>query len=67
MKAFAELLYLMRIGQCRASVAYYLHDIERAKEGLARAYNALDAANANLAIHDTGPRPIPRFLLKGIQ
>lgn len=52
MSALRELLLLLRVQQCRLSVASHLRDIDSARAGLERAYLALDRAASELAIHD---------------
>lgn len=64
MIAIRELLRLIRVGQCRLSVAYHLHDLERAKSGLAKSYDALDRAEAELAIHSGEPTIEPPMFLR---
>ena len=56
MRNFREMLRILRAAQCRLSVAYHLQDLERAKEGLARSFAALDAAEAEVMIHDQAER-----------
>jgi hypothetical protein len=63
-KGISELLRLIRVGQCRLSVAYHLGDLERAKTGLAKSYDALDRAEAELAIHETEPTVEPPVFLR---
>ena len=44
MTALLDFARLIRYAQARASVAYHLRDLERARAGLAKAYAARDAA-----------------------
>lgn len=68
MTSLLDFLRLLRYGQARLSVAYHLHDLDRARAGLAKAYAAHDAALAELHIHalplHDSERPIPASLLK---
>jgi len=65
MKGIRELLLLIRFGQARLSVAYYLQDIDRAKAGLAKAFTAYDDAKAALGTFEVEDQPTPpTFLLR---
>jgi hypothetical protein len=67
MKSIVELLRIIRFGQAKLSVAYHLQDIERSKRGLAKAFDAYDAAKAALDHHDAAdpaPEP-PLYLIRG--
>lgn len=66
MTALLDFARLIRYAQARASVAYHLRDLERARAGLAKAYAAHDAALADLRAHEgaaTVPPEPPPFLL----
>jgi len=66
-RSLRELLLTLRYGQARLSIAYHLHDIERAKAGLAKAYAAHDTAAAELTLLEleaSPPRDIPARLFK---
>lgn len=52
MIAFQEMLKVLRLGQCLASVRWHLWDIERAQHGLNKAFAALDQAKADLRIYE---------------
>lgn len=54
---------LIRFSQASMSVAYYNAAVVRAKEGLAAALDARDAAMAEVRINEPAPS-IPAFLLK---
>lgn len=54
----------IRYGQASTSVLYHEQAIERAKEGLAAALAARDAALAEIRINDEQPPSIPNFLLR---
>lgn len=59
MRDLSELLRLIRYAQARMSVAYHQRDLERAREGLAKAYAAHDAALADLRANEYPPTQDP--------
>ena len=63
MKTIREFLQLIRYGQASLSVAYYDNDVRLAKEGLARALNARDAALADMRVNEPAPT-VPAFLVR---
>lgn len=66
-QALRELVRIIRVGQCQACVWWNAHALDRARTDLAKAYSALDAARADLVIHDHAghqQREVPAFLRK---
>jgi hypothetical protein len=63
MKVIAEFMRLIRYGQASMSVKYYDEAVDRAKQGLALALAARDAAHAEVRINEPAPT-LPAFLLK---
>jgi hypothetical protein len=67
---FAELLRWIRYSQSSLSVYYHECAVTRAKEGLAAALNARDAARARIVlaggiIRDDPAPSVPAYLLRG--
>jgi hypothetical protein len=68
MTPFFELLRAIRYAQAGIAVQYLQWDIERRKRALAKAFNALDAARADLVVHEyplrDSEREVPPYLRK---
>lgn len=54
-----ELARLVRYAQARAAVRWHLWHLERERIALAKAYDAVDRARAELLQHETPPRRPP--------
>lgn len=59
-----EFLRLLRYAQASLSVAYHARDLERSRNGLAKALAARDGALAAIRAAENVPAPPPVYLLR---